>query len=165
MALYKLILNSRDVFRTTDDAVIHADNNNPEWVIYQQWLEEGNTPDPVDIELSRFFYLEKLLKKRNTIIQSGIIVDTRAYFTDDASINTMLQAITMHGLDIGTVFPRNWILADGTTALLTYDDMKAVAVAIAAKKDACFAHYMALADQIRASSDPESVDIESGWPQ
>jgi hypothetical protein len=106
----------------------------------------------------------QLEQKRDDVINSGIIVNGNSYFTDDKSINLMHQAITMQGLGIETVFPRAWILSDGSVVTVSFDDMKAVAVAIAGKKDACYANYLAIVPQIMASDNPESVDIDSGWP-
>lgn len=42
--LYKLFSNG--VKRKADGACIPNDPSNKDWVKYQQWLAEGNTPDP-----------------------------------------------------------------------------------------------------------------------
>lgn len=47
MADYKL-KNTSGVIRTLDNANIPDDLSNVDWREYQDWLGQGNTPDPVD---------------------------------------------------------------------------------------------------------------------
>lgn len=164
MAEYKLIANWDGVIRVADNVSIPNDIDNADWRKYLKWLSDGNKPDPVDMSVRRAFVMDKLVAKRNAVIQSGVVVNQNPFFTDDASIALVHQAITMEGLGIQAVFPRSWILANGSVIEVSYDDMKAVAIAIAEKKDACYANYMALAAEINASDDPESIDIDAGWP-
>jgi hypothetical protein len=48
MADYQLATSDENgpVIRTEDGACIPNDPANRDWVEYQNWLEEGNTPDP-----------------------------------------------------------------------------------------------------------------------
>lgn len=108
--------------------------------------------------------LDSLLLKRDEVIESNITVNAVSYFADNNSVNVMHQALTLEGLAIATVFPTTWILADGTTTTVTIDQIKAVAAAIATRKNAAFDNYITLAAQINASTDPESIDITTGWP-
>ena len=46
--MYKLMLNSNQVMRLTDNAFIPFDLANTDYQEYLKWLEEGNTPLPAD---------------------------------------------------------------------------------------------------------------------
>jgi hypothetical protein len=47
MAIYKL--SATGVIDTTNNLFIPADPLNKDWVAYQQWVDEGNSADPMDI--------------------------------------------------------------------------------------------------------------------
>lgn len=48
---YKLMSGYDGVIRTDDSGVVSTippDESNRDWVAYQAWLSDGNTPDPAD---------------------------------------------------------------------------------------------------------------------
>jgi hypothetical protein len=68
MAEYKL--DPPGVIRTSDGAQIPPDENNSDWLAYQDWLEEGNTPDPADpppLEYSRAVGVEARVRTTDDV--------------------------------------------------------------------------------------------------
>lgn len=116
-----------------------------------------------DLKKMKIIELEQI---RNEVMVSNIIVDNHEYFADDKSILLLHQCITMEGLGIQSIFPRDWILADGSLLKVSFDDIKALAVAISGRKDRAYGNYIALMTTINAAQDKESlnkIDINQGW--
>lgn len=72
------------IFRITDGAFIPPDLSNSDYVVYLDWLEEGNTPDP-DPTTANYTW-EQVLQKRNQLLHDsdwtmipGCTVDQHAW--------------------------------------------------------------------------------------
>lgn len=125
----------------------------------------GIFKSPYTLAERRTICLNNLLNKRNEVINSGVTVNGNPYYTDDNSINLINQCLTMEGLGLTSVFPCDWILANGNILNVTYDDIKQVAIAISNKKQACYTNFINLGALINTSDNPESININEGWPQ
>lgn len=80
-APYKLH-NSGGVIRAADNALIPPDEGNCGWKIYQQWLGEGNTPDPeFTIDELRNLAIANISEVSNGRIDAVIGSDTRGKLT------------------------------------------------------------------------------------
>ena len=140
------------------------------------WLNIGDPttkPEPTVIdnlaanytmEQRRGFCMASLFQLRDQELAKNITVGGNTFYSDNESISVLHQAITIQGLQIDTVFPADWIVATGGTVSLSYSDAQALASAIATRKNAAFANYVSLANEIAIAEVPELVDINQGWP-
>lgn len=165
------LINNQDIIENVISYDGDAEYNPPEGLLLVQvndWLNIGshvNDSEPVvSIEIRREICVNNLIQKRNQVLTSGVSYNGYVFGTDDNVINLMLQSITMQGLGISTVFPRDWILADNSVISVSYDDIKLVATLIQAKKDSCYGNYILIMNEINISNNPESINIDSGWP-
>lgn len=117
------------------------------------------------IEQRRGFVITALTNERDFQIQKNITVNGHIFLADNDSITVLHQALTIQGLGIDTIFPTNWILADGTILNVSYDNMKAVATSISMRKSNAYTNYITLASKINSSQTPENIDITQGWPE
>jgi hypothetical protein len=67
MTMYKWLDTDKSVRRLVDGAVIPNAAGNSDWVRFQEWVAEGNTPQPADqppppLDLSNSDNVEKALK-------------------------------------------------------------------------------------------------------
>ena len=73
--MYKLT-NTTSILRTTDGAFIPADPANTDYAQYQQWLAEGNTPEPADAKTK-----EQIIEEYQAAVQKRLddFAQTRNY--------------------------------------------------------------------------------------
>jgi hypothetical protein len=50
MEKYSLNAEGTAVVRKPDGVIIHFCEQNPDYIAYRQWLEDGNTPDPASVD-------------------------------------------------------------------------------------------------------------------
>lgn len=152
------------ILKTPGDRVVPKNEQNREWKLYQLWLREGNVPEEPSIE-----YLRKLMKirlyiKRNEIINSGFLYNNNIYFSDDQSQITINNALSTYERGFNNIFPADWILKDGTTYNISYEEMKSLSGELADYLKLAFINYVRLMRTLSTSSDPKSIDINEGWP-
>lgn len=155
-------INPNVILRLPDNVNIPNDENNRDWIEYQAWLALGNKPDPAPLAQRQSFCMNNLYNMRINKNAGGCTVSGNTYSTDSSSIDLMNQALATSERGF-PVFPANWILLNGSTIQVTYDQLKAVSGAIASKFQTNFNNYVYLAAQINQSSNPESIDITQGW--
>lgn len=104
--------------------------------------------------------------KRWQVETGGILVGGIPVHTDDRS-KLMITGARIKA-DADANFTTQWVTADGTIVPLAAAQIVAIADAVLAHVDACFAAFATLAAAINAAEDQtalDAVDINQGWPE
>lgn len=168
------LIDRKIVAQIVEEKFPLAETNDIYWIEQEAgWANVGDSyvngivyPAPSNkptIEERRNISLNTLLLKRNEENTKNITIGTDSYFADQDSVNLMNQTLASHERGIENVFPANWILADGTTKAVAYEDLKALNAALVTRISANFANYYSLYMYIAQSDDPENVNIDEGW--
>lgn len=70
--MYKLIPNSTAIERISDGAIIPDDPRNTDRAQFNEWLADGNTPEPADIPPTAVIEVD-MRRARLALLQSGLL--------------------------------------------------------------------------------------------
>lgn len=110
--------------------------------------------------------LKAAATKRWNVETGGITFGGVPVHTDDRS-KLMITGARIKA-DADANFTTQWVTAGGSIVPLTAAQIIAIADAVLAHVDACFAAFATLAAAIEAAEDQtalDAVDIEQGWPE
>ncbi|MHB1183408.1 MAG: DUF4376 domain-containing protein [Desulfobulbia bacterium] len=171
--MYKLTDNPDMIIRTTDGACIPRGHR--WWIEYEEWLDEGNTPEPVDtitLTLAETVTAKKaaLAAYRYDKEVGGLTLPNGMKVTTDDRSKTLIAGARLDTMSNPTLLTNfkadsGWIQIDADTVAL-------ISTAVAAHVRTCFdiekAHSDALdaiaVDPAKTAADIEAYDITTGWP-
>jgi hypothetical protein len=105
---------------------------------------------------------ENLAEKRWHKTEQGLFIDGVLVQSDLVSKNEMSGYVTESITNGMTEV--HWKLSDRTFVTYQIAQLKRVYQIIAKYRNDCFGVEKLKAEEIKAAEDPESIDIESGWP-
>lgn len=138
------------------------------WGNYQRWLDEGNSPFPVErirtldeakADLVDAATAERWERETGGILIGGVQVGTG--LDDQNRLSGVLSAIQLGGLEsVDFKAQSGWVQ-------LTAPELQGIALAISAHVQACFtaerAHHEAI-EQLQTQADVDAYDVMAGWP-
>lgn len=119
--------------------------------------------EPIPLDELRAERLAELAEIRYAREIGGTAYNGWPLNTDRASQG---KAVGAYAMASNGLWPTGsaWKFADGVARALTAGQVQQMALSIAAHVQACFDREAALAETLRASLDPLSVDLMTGWP-
>lgn len=132
------------------------------WASGEFKLVEAPPPAPPTIEEQRDAALEALWAHRRSMISGSATINGIHLWVDLESRANLTAALL--GAQIDPQMSVTWKTADGAFVTLAAPQLAALAQAVMAYVQGCFAREAQLSAEIVAAADPLSIDILTGWP-
>jgi len=154
--MYKLLKNG---YVSKDGEFIPNDVNNSKWREYLSWVDAGNTPEPVDIDIRRSSVKVSARSYRDLKVSQAVSYADKAF---DGSVDAQrtLGAL-VSSLNNGD--SANFTANDGTRASYTRTQLVELLQAMVIKDQLAYNRYAQLVAEIYVSDNPESINVTTGW--
>jgi len=129
----------------------------------QQLVDQGARPRPADeLAAARAARWEQAKATRDRLTSEGGCQAAGKWFHSDDRSRTQQLGLVLLGANVPNGL--QWRTMDGSYVTMTQTLAGQILAAAAAQETAIFVHGETLRAAIAASTEPETVDIASGWP-
>lgn len=161
MAIYKITSNG--VLKTDENKHIPNSTDNKDWKDYLAWVALGNTADEATLDEKRIDAYRSAKIESSKKSMGGVIVNGVTYRSCDTGI--LEYAYRVEGMRRGKPWPTTKILdMDDEVRTLDLDAIEEIMNSASELHDLIDQNLETLRAAIYASPNPETVDIEAGWP-
>lgn len=168
--MYKL--TESGVIRLADNAHIPAAPGNRDWMEYQEWLNEGNTPErQFTVEEIRGQKKAQIDQLRNQKIAAGLSYTFPDATTGTIQIRSQLDQMNLTGLGTAALGRKNkgrtdtfsFIDAENVQHSMTPDQMVDMGLKVQEFISGLTETARTKKDELADSIDPANYDVEVGW--
>lgn len=158
MAKYKL--TETGVRDTELGMSIPSSENNRHWRMYQAWLSEGNTPDPIQSHASAQELTKSEINRwREEALQSlKVNYDGNTFDADKRARDNITGIVSAINTGVPVPDPVNWRTADNITVALTHTDLTAISGLMLSSVQSIYEHSWDLKGQADSSIDQADLD-------
>lgn len=157
MAKYKLIQNG--VQDTETGAFIPNAPGNVHWEMYQEWLGEGNTPDPeTSLQEAKDAKKIEINEWRDAALIQPVTYNSNSFDADDRSRNNVNSVLTSIQAGVTVADPVNWRTADNITVQLTHTQLAELGGVMLSQVQSAYDHSWNLKAQVDAAVDQAAID-------
>lgn len=151
----------KESFQTSPDRELYR-NVIDTWSIVDGYVEIKYKPEMIYLDGRRDIMKNRVHELRNEKLRGGLVFNGNNFDTETDTYQRVSGAVLSVMLD--ETFETDWITADNTTVRLTGPEIIELGKAYAKFEEQHIMFARDLKDSVLASDEPETFDIESGWP-
>lgn len=156
-------------YKLTDNGVLDQETGmsipnaegNRHWKEYQQWLAEGNTPDPIRTHIeSQELKKQEINQWRAVDLQSMTVSHNGNMFdADKTARENMTSVVSAIQAGIPVPDPLNWRTADNITVQLSHNDIVTISGLMLDKVQLTYEKSWLLKNQVDQTVDQAGLDV------
>lgn len=132
------------------------------WEVVEGFVEVHYVPEMIYLNGRRDVMVERVNQMRETMLRGGITFNGNRFDTKQDTMQRITGAVLSVMLD--ETFSTDWITEDNQTVNLSAAEIVGLGKAFAAHESAMIMFARDLKDSILASDEPETFDVNEGWP-